>query len=82
MTVITEKKRYEKAVPILATDARRLPKLIAALSAPERRLAEAVGFDGSPDSFCVLPDAKGNVARVLAGVRDAADPWALAALPS
>jgi leucyl aminopeptidase len=81
MSVITEKKHHEKAVPILASDARRLPKLLASLTAPERRLAEAMGFEAAPDSFCVLPDAKGNLARVLAGVRDTADPWALAALP-
>ena len=41
-----------------------------------------MGFDGAPDSFCVLPDAKGNIARVLAGVREPLDPWSLAALPS
>ena len=81
MTVIADKKAHEKAIPILATDSKRLPKLLAALTPAERRLAEAMGFDGAPDSACVLPDAKGNVARVLAGVRDAADPWALAALP-
>jgi len=81
MTVITDKKAHDKAVPILASDARRLPKLLASLTAPERRLAEAMGFEAAPDSFCVLPDAKGNMARVLAGVRDTADPWALAALP-
>jgi len=81
MTVIIDKKAHEKAVPILATDPKRLPKLMASLTPAERRLAEAVGFDGAPDSFCVLPDAKGNIARVLAGVRDAKDPWALAALP-
>jgi leucyl aminopeptidase len=28
-----------------------------------------------------LPDAKGGVGRVLAGVRDGSDPWALSALP-
>ena len=81
MTVITEKKRHEKAVPLLVTDAKRLPKLLASLTPAERRLAEAMGFDGTQDNFCVLPDAKGNVARVLAGVRDASDPWALASLP-
>src|SRR5512147_1509154 len=81
MTVIADKKAHEKAIPILATDSKRLPKLLAALAPADRRLAEAVGFDGAPDSSCVLPDVKGNVARVLAGVRDAADPWALAALP-
>jgi leucyl aminopeptidase len=81
MSVISDRKAHEKAVPILATDAKRLPKLLAALTAAEARLAEAMGFDGSPDSFCVLPDAKGNIARVLAGVREGSDPWALAALP-
>ena len=81
MSVITEKKAHEKAVAILATDTRRLPKLLAALTPAERRFAEAVGFDGAPDSHCVLADAKGNVARVLAGVRDPDDPWAFASLP-
>ncbi|MGZ5572268.1 MAG: leucyl aminopeptidase family protein [Usitatibacter sp.] len=81
MTVITDKKAFEKAVPILATDAKRLPKMLDALSPSERRWAEAAGFDGSPNSLCHIPDAKGGIARVLAGVRDAADPWALAGLP-
>ena len=81
MTVITEKKAFEKAAPILATDAKRLPKLLEALTPAERRWAEASGFDGAPNSVCTLPDAKGGIARVLAGVRDARDPWALAALP-
>ena len=81
MTVITDKKAFSKAVPIVAADARRLPKLLESLSPAERRFAEASGFDASPDSACLLPDAKGNVARVLAGVRDADDPWALASLP-
>ena len=80
MTVITDKKAFEKAVPILATDAKRWPKLLAALSPAERRWAEGAGFDGRPDSHCALPDARGGVARVIAGVRDGADPWALASL--
>jgi leucyl aminopeptidase len=81
MTVITDKKAFEKAVPILATDSKRLPKLLESLSPAERRWAEASGFDGSPHSFCPVPDAKGGIATVLAGVRDAADPWSLAGLP-
>ena len=81
MTVITDKKAFEKATPILATDARRLPKLIAALAPAERKWAEASGFDGAPNTFCTLPDGKGGIARVLVGVRDGDDPWALAALP-
>ncbi len=81
MTVITDKKAYEKAVPILATDAKRLPKLLETLAPAERRWVEAAGFDGAPESCVLVPDGKGGIARVLAGVRDASDPWALAFLP-
>jgi len=81
MSVITDKKAFDKAVPIVSTDAKRAPKLLASLTATERRWAEASGFDGSPDTFCTIPDSKGNIARVLAGIRDADDPWALAFLP-
>src|SRR3954469_5526046 len=79
--VITEKKAFEKAIPILATDTARLAKLLDSLSPTERRWAEASGFDGAANSFALVPDAKGNPARVLAGVRSAGDPWSLAALP-
>ena len=82
MTVITDKKAFEKAVPILVTDSARLPKLLETLTPAERRWAQAAGFDASANTFLLLPDAKGNTARVLAGVRDAADPWALAPLPA
>ena len=81
MTVITEKRAFEKAIPLLATDTKRLPKLLGALTAQERRWAEASGFDGSPNSFAIVPDSRGGIARVLAGVRDGDDPWSLAGLP-
>ncbi len=81
MTVITDKKAFEKAVPILATDARRAAKLVESLASAERRWVEASGFDGAQDTCVLVPDAKGGIASVLAGVRDAADPWALAFLP-
>jgi len=80
MTVITDKKAFEKAIPIFATDAKRLPKLIASMPQSEGRWAEASGFDGSPNSAALIPDAKGGIARVLAGVRAGDDPWALAGL--
>ena len=81
MTVITDKKAFEKATPIFATDAKRLQKLMGSLSPSERLWAEAAGFDGSPGSLVLIPDGKGAIARVLAGVRDGNDPWALAGLP-
>ena len=81
MAVLTDKKAFAKAVPILATDRKRLPKLLQSLSPGERRWAEACEFDGAAQSFAILPGPKGEVARVLAGVRDGDDPWALAGLP-
>src|SRR6185437_13511192 len=77
MTVITDKKAYEKAVPILATDEKRLPRLLESLAPADRRWVEAAGFDGAPETCVLVPDGKGGVSRVLAGVRDAADPWDL-----
>jgi leucyl aminopeptidase len=81
MTVITDRKAFEKAIPILATDSKRLPKLLDMLSPAERRWAEASGFDGSPNTHHLVADGKGAISRVLAGVRDGSDPWALAGLP-
>src|SRR5688572_4183052 len=81
MPVVTDKKAFQKATPILATDRKRLPKLLESLAPAERRFAEASEFDGGPNTFAIVPDAKGGIARVLAGVRDGADPWALAGLP-
>src|SRR5689334_15605236 len=81
MAVITDKKAFCKATPILVTDAKRLEKLLLALSPAERRWAIAIGFDGAGGTLCVLPDGKGGIARVLAGVEDVEDPWALAGLP-
>ena len=80
MTVITDRKAFEKAIPILASDAARVPKLLAGLTPVERRWAESSNFDGAPNSFAIMPDARGGIARVLAGVRDADDPWSLAGL--
>ena len=60
MTVITDKKAFEKAVPILASDAKRLPKLLESLTPAERRWAEAAGFDGAPQQLrarCPTPRA-------------------------
>jgi len=71
---------FERAVPLLATDAKRLDKLLAQLSPAERKFAQASGFEGAAHTHCLLPDAKGGIARVLAGVASADDPWALAAL--
>jgi leucyl aminopeptidase len=81
MTVFTEKKSFRKAVPILATDKERLPKLLAKLSPVERRWVATAGFEGAAQTHAIVPDAKGDAALILVGVRDSADVWALANLP-
>jgi leucyl aminopeptidase len=81
MTVITDRKAFAKAVPLLATDSRRLPRLLAKLTQAQRRWVEAGDFAGRPHTFCAVPGANGDLEAVLVGVRDAGDPWALAHLP-
>ena len=82
MSVITDKKAFDKAaIPVVATDRNKLAKLLQSLAPAERRWAEAAGFEGAPNTHHAVVDTKGNLVRVLVGVRDADDPWALAALP-
>jgi len=81
MTVITDKKAFDEATPILATDAKRLPRLVEKLTPAQRRWVAASDFEGSPGTHCAVPGAKGEVACVLAGVVETGDPWALAHLP-
>ncbi len=81
MTVITDRKAFGKAIPILPVDAKRLAKVLQSLAPAERGWVLASGFDASAYTHCLVPDGKGGIARVLAGVRDAHDPWALACLP-
>ncbi len=69
MTVITDRKAFEKAVPILATDARRLGK--AAGVPGERRAALGRDVQAStprPTRCCLVPDGEGRH-RVRAGGR-------------
>ncbi|CAD5369687.1 Peptidase B [Rubrivivax sp. A210] len=51
------------------------------LDAASARWLQTVGFAGAPDSHALLPAPDGSLRAVWAGVRDAGDPWALAALP-
>jgi leucyl aminopeptidase len=82
MTVITDRKAFDKAaIPILATDVKRLPKLLEALPASQRRWVSASDFTGRANTHCAVPGPRGEVDLVLAGVRDGDDPWALAHLP-
>lgn len=82
MTVITDRKAFDKAAtPILATDAKRLPRLLEKLTPAQWRWVQASDFEGRSHTYCAVPGSKGEIELVIAGVRDADDPWALAHLP-
>ena len=50
-------------------------------AASTRRWFKTLGFAGAPDTHALQPGPGGTIAAVWAGVRGAADPWALALLP-
>jgi leucyl aminopeptidase len=60
----------ESAVPIHAVKADALERELAALGERDRRFAEAGGFTGEAGRHLLVPDAEGNVGRVLFGLGD------------
>jgi len=76
-----ELKRNPRALPLEALDRAHWQARAKKLSARERRWAQACGFDASPGTFCLLPNARGDVARVLAGVDASVPAFALGAFP-
>lgn len=75
------KKPVASATPIHLVDRAGLAAALATAPAATRRWLETMAFTGAPDAHALLPGADGSLAAVWAGVRDAAHPWALAALP-
>jgi leucyl aminopeptidase len=69
------------ATPIQAIDRAGFKALAAKLPAATRRWLATLGFEGAPDTHALLPDEKGGLAAVWAGVRSASDPYVLSALP-
>jgi leucyl aminopeptidase len=80
MTVLL-KKPAASATPIHLVTRETLAQHTAALPSAARQWLATTGFTGAPDSHALLPDDDGRLQAVWAGVRDAAHPWALAALP-
>jgi leucyl aminopeptidase len=70
------------AVRIAPVTAAALPALLGGIGAEARRWAESTGFKAEPGSLALLPDGKGGIARVLAGIAKDANLWALAGLPA
>lgn len=81
MQGLGELKRATRALPLEVLDRPRWPARGKKLSARERRWARACGFDANSGRFCLLPNARGDVARVLAGADLSEPAFALGALP-
>ncbi|HEX6832809.1 MAG TPA: leucyl aminopeptidase family protein, partial [Rudaea sp.] len=74
-------RRAARAVPLIAVDSKRLRGVFKELGKTAERWAQAVDFRAETGSFCLLPDAQGQLHAVLAGVAREDDVFALAALP-
>jgi leucyl aminopeptidase len=70
-----------KAVAVIAVDARTLPRVAKALGKGAPSWIKASGFAGEAGRFCLLPDAQGQLRAVLVGVSRADDIYALSTLP-
>ena len=69
------------AIPIHLVERSALPERLASVEPAKRQWLQAVGFDGAPDTHALVAGPDGRIQEVWAGVRGAAHPWALAALP-
>jgi leucyl aminopeptidase len=67
---------------IVTLDRARYPAWRAAQPAATQAWLDSHGFDGGGRSFLALPEADGQLRRVVVGIEDAGDPLALAHLPS
>jgi leucyl aminopeptidase len=80
-SLIERKTGKRNAVAIETVDAGGLAAAEGRLGAAHRQWLASTGFRASPGALLVLPDAKGNISRVLVGV-DRSDPIsALGSLP-
>ncbi len=80
MSVLIAARRSLRVVPLETVDAAALPACRRRLSAAQRRWLDASGFDARTGAVALLPDARGGLARVLAGVAREDPLWALGGL--
>jgi len=80
MTVLL-RKPAAGATPLRAVDRETLATHLKSAPAATRRWLKSTAFTGAPDSYALVPAADGGLREVWVGVRSAAHPWVLAALP-
>ena len=81
MTLLLQKPGAS-TTPIHLVDRASFATHSAKLPSAARQWLATVGFNGATDTHALLPDDKGRLAAVWAGVREAAHPYALGALPN
>jgi leucyl aminopeptidase len=81
MHALTDLRRARRAVPLIAVNAGTLRRALSHLSVSASTWARSCGFRALPGSVCLLPDARGKLRAVLAGVTHGDDIYALASLP-
>jgi leucyl aminopeptidase len=73
--------RAGKAVPVTPLSEKRLAIWLKEQSAQLQSWLKAAGFKAKPGSWCLVPDGRGQPARVLVGVEEGFDRWSLGVLP-
>lgn len=68
------------SVPITALTSAALTEWMEGQEARIRQWIERTGFKADVGTFTFLPDSEGGIGRVLAGLGDGSDPWAMASL--
>jgi leucyl aminopeptidase len=70
-----------RPIPLVPVSAATLPAWLDLQDDTTRRWVTDNGFSGAASTWCAVPDAGGALARVLVGVADVPDVYALAHLP-
>ena len=73
MHALIETRRAAKAIPLIAVTKATLRATAAKLGKSATNWIAANGFDASPGTFCLLPDAQGNARRGPHSLTDAAE---------
>ncbi len=71
----------ENSIPIIPIKAEDFPKWLHIHSVFIKNWVAANRFTAKADSICLIPDAEGNLSKVLFGVKDLEDFWSFGLLP-
>lgn len=69
------------AIDLIATDAANLDTIVRRLGGNAKQWIDASGFRARPGTSCALPDTKGQLRAVMAGIGRPDDVYALSSLP-